>query len=113
MANVISSLELGSTVGVFAPPYATCSTAASTKAKAATVQNSGNFALETGAKVIVKFTNTNTHTSPTLQVNNLTAKSIYYAGSVFKDIIANHLYEFVYDGSNWVVLNPPLTWHTF
>lgn len=113
MANTISSLKLGSTVGVFAPPYATSSTGASTVAKTATVQNSGNFALDTGAKVIVKFSNTNTASAPTLNVNSTGAKSIYYAGAAFTDLIADHLYELVYNGSQWVVLNPPLVWHTF
>lgn len=113
MANTISSLKLGNTIGVFAPPYATSTTAAATKAKTATVQNSGNFALDTGAKVIVKFSNTNTASAPTLNVNSTGAKSIYYAGAAFTDLIADHLYELVYNGSQWVVLNPPLVWHTF
>ena len=118
MANTISSLKLGSTIGVFAPPYATCSTIASTAAKVATVQNSGYFPsstdLKAGAKVIVKFSNTNTATSnPTLNVNSSGAKAIYYAGEAFRDLIADHLYELVYDGRQWVVLNPPLVWHTF
>ena len=113
MANTISSLKLGSTIGVFAPPYATCSTAAATKAKVASVQNSGNFALDTGAKVIVKFSYTNTASAPTLNVNSTGAKAIYYAGEAFRDLIADHLYELVYDGRQWVVLNPPLVWHTF
>lgn len=117
MANTISSLKLGSTIGVFAPPYATCSTGASTAAKAATVQDSGYFPsstdLKAGAKVIVKFSNTNTASAPTLNVNSSGAKSIYYAGAAFTDLIADHLYELVYNGSQWVVLNPPLVWHTF
>lgn len=113
MANTISSLKLGNTVGVFAPPYATSSTGASAAAKAASVQNSGNFALETGATVIVKFSNTNTASIPTLNVNSTGAKNIKYAGETFTDLIAGHLYEFIYDGTNWLVMNPPLVWHTF
>ena len=113
MANVISSLKLGSTVGVFAPPYATCSTAASTQAKTATVSDSGNFALETGAKVIVKFSYANTHSTPTLNVNSTGAKNIYYENAAFSDILAEQLYEFVYNGTQWVVLNPPAIWKTF
>jgi hypothetical protein len=113
MANTISSLKLGSTIGVFAPPYATSSTGASTASKEATVQNSGNFALETSATVIVKFSNTNAASTPTLNVNGTGAKLIKYTGETFTDLIAGHLYEFIYDGTNWLVMNPPLVWHTF
>ena len=113
MANVINSIKIGTSVGVFAPSYATCTTDATTTAKTATVQNSGNFALETGAIVIVKFSNTNTASTPTLNVKSTGAKPIKYAGETFTDLIAGQLYEFIYDGTSWIVMNPPLVWHTF
>ena len=84
--------------------YGTCSTAAGTAAK--TVALSG-FALATGARVQVKFTNANTNTSATLNVNNTGAKAIYdQNGKITADAIkANGLYEFVYDGTYWRMLN--------
>ena len=84
--------------------YGTCSTAAGTAAK--TVALSG-FVLGTGARVQVKFTNANTNTSATLNVNNTGAKAIYdQNGKITADAIkANGLYEFVYDGTYWRMLN--------
>lgn len=103
MANAISSLKFGSGTYVFTTPYATCSTAASKQAKVATTTPGSNFSLETGARVIVKFTVTNTASSPTLNVNSTGAKSIYYRGSVISAsyLAANRTYEFVYNGTQW------------
>ena len=39
------------------------------------------FTLATGAKICVKFTVTNTASSPTLNVNSTGAKAIYYRGA--------------------------------
>ena len=108
MANVISSLKMGDKHGVFAPPYATCSTAADDAAKVATVQNSGAFALETGAKVVVKFTNANSAASATLNVNNTGAKVIYFKGAALAAAqywSANGVVEFVYNGTQWDMLS--------
>ena len=83
--------------------YGVCSTAAGTAAK--TVSATG-FTLVTGAKVVVKFTYTNTAASPTLNVNNTGAKAIYYRGAVISAarLIANRILEFVYDGSHYEVI---------
>lgn len=80
--------------------YGTCSTAAGTAAK--TVALTG-FSLVTGARVMVKFTVTNTASSPTLNVNNTGAKAIMYRGSAISAgyLAANRVYEFVYDGTDW------------
>jgi hypothetical protein len=59
-------------------PYGVCSTAAGTAAKTVTVDN---FSLEEGAAVIVKFTNSNSASSPTLNVNGTGAKPIYTYGT--------------------------------
>ena len=103
MANVINSLKLGSGTYVFTTPYATCSTAASKQAKVATTTPGSNFSLETGARVIVKFTVTNAAGAPTLNVNSTGAKSIYYRGSAISAsyLAANRTYEFVYNGTQW------------
>lgn len=103
MANAINSIVLGSGTYVITTPYATCPTAASTAAKVATITPGSNFSLETGARVAVKFTYTNTASSATLNVNSTGAKAIYYRGSAIatSKIIANGTYEFIYNGTQW------------
>ena len=78
--------------------YGTCSTAAATAAK---VVSCSNFALITGAEITVKFTVTNTASSPTLNVNNTGAKAIYYRGSAISAgyLAANRTYTFRYNGN--------------
>lgn len=80
--------------------YGTCSTAAATAAKTVALTS---FTLVTGARVQVKFTVTNTASSPTLNVNSTGAKSIMYRGAAINAgyLAANRVYEFVYDGTNW------------
>ena len=84
--------------------YGTCSTAAATAAK---VVSCANFTLATGARIIVKFTVTNTakNSTVTLNVNNTGAKPIYYRGSgtAWSNgvLAANRTYEFVYNGSQY------------
>ena len=97
MANVINSLKLGSGTYVFTTPYATCDTAAATAAKVAATTPGSNFSLETGARITVKFTVTNTAANPTLNVNSTGAKAIYYRGSAISAgyLAANRTYEFV------------------
>lgn len=80
--------------------YGTCSTAAGTAAKTATIDG---FTLYTGVIVSVKFTVTNTASSPTLNVNSTGAKAIYYRGSAISAgyLAANRTYVFVYNGTQW------------
>lgn len=89
-------------VHVFTLPYGTCSTAAATAAKTVAVQGN-NFSLETGSRVLVKFTVANTASSPTLNVSSTGAKAIYYRGSAISAnyLAANRTYEFVYNGTQW------------
>lgn len=85
--------------------YATCGTAAGTAAKVATI-NTGTFTLTTGATVYVKFTNANTVASATLNVNSTGAKPIFHNGAAISAssyIKAGGLYQFVYDGTNWII----------
>lgn len=84
--------------------YATCSTAAATVAKTATVPG---FYLKAGVVIYVKFTEANTAVNPTLNVNNTGAKPIQYASSNIQSgyIKANHTYELVYDGTNWNIVS--------
>lgn len=81
-------------------PYNTCSTAAGTAAKTV---SAGEFALETGAMVVVKFTVTNTAANPTLNVSSTGAKAIYYNGAAITAgyLKANKVYQFIYNGTQW------------
>ena len=60
---------------IIPPSYGTCSTAAGTAAKVVSIPG---FALATGAEVTVRFTVTNTASSPTLNINGTGAKPIQY-----------------------------------
>lgn len=86
--------------------YTTCSTAAGTAAKTASLSG---FALQNGARVIVKFANANTATSNvTLNVQNTGAKKITYKGSDLTTTDsweAGTTIEFVYNGTSWEMLS--------
>lgn len=97
------------------PIYATCSTASGTAAKVATTQN-GDFALKTGASVRVKFTNANTASWASLNVNGTGAKSIRLYGSTSVNTYqwrAGAVVEFVYDGSYWMMLDAGIATDTY
>ena len=82
--------------------YGTCSTGQTTAAK---VVVCADFVLETGAFISILFTTANTAATPTLNVNNTSAKSIYIGGSAPNSTtntlkwLANTLITFVYDGT--------------
>lgn len=80
--------------------YATCSTAAGTAEK--TVSCTG-FVLKAGAMIAVRFANTNTATSPTLNVNNTGAKAIRYRDVIISaDVLAaGRTYLFIYNGASY------------
>lgn len=106
MANAINSLNFSNNTYTFTLPYGVCSTAAGTAAKTVTVDN---FSLETGARVIVKFTNSNSATSPTLNVSGTGAKAIMRYGTTASSTgtttsgwIAGAVQAFTYDGTNWI-----------
>ena len=95
--------------------YGTCSTAAATQAKVATITDSGSsFSLYAGVNVFIKFTNTNsfsaTAESPiTLDVNNTGAKQIRGAATTIPTGTnttfygrADYINQYVYDGTYWV-----------
>ncbi|MBR5305605.1 MAG: hypothetical protein IKU47_01665 [Oscillospiraceae bacterium] len=86
--------------------YGVCSTAADVAAKTVTVDK---FELKTGAFVIVKFTNSNSASDPTLNVNGTGAKPIYRYGTTVASTgttttgwTAGAVQMFVYDGSGWI-----------
>lgn len=92
--------------------YGVCSSAASDPDKIVTITN-GTFTLETGARVTVKFTYgqeppASFTTYMTLNVNGTGAKTIFknnyvlvpkYEWSIFQNLL-----DFVYDGTNWVII---------
>ena len=84
--------------------YASCSTAANTAAKTASI-TTGTFSLEAGSIVNVKFTNTNSANSPTLNINSTGAKNIFSNGSQItigenKGLLKG-LCTFIYDGTQY------------
>ena len=87
--------------------YGVCSTAAGTKAKTVTVGS--DFTLATGAQVVVKFSNSNSASSPTLNVNGTGAKNICQYGTTAIGTEttttgwrAGSVQTFTYDGTSWV-----------
>lgn len=83
--------------------YADCGTPEATTEKTVTCQP---FVLVTGARIIIKFTRTNTAINPTLNVNSTGAKPIYYEGnSISAGVLkANSTYEFVYNGDQYELI---------
>ena len=79
MAKNVVTLNLDNTDYSFRP-YGTCSTTASTVAKVVSITG---FTLCEGATILVKFTYTNTASSPTLNVTGTGAKPIKRYGMFF------------------------------
>lgn len=84
--------------------YASCTVAAGTAAKTASI-TAGTPTLEAGLRVSVKFSNANTASTPTLNINSLGAKNIFHKGAQIttgsnKALLAG-LVDFIYDGTQW------------
>ena len=103
--KTFSSVKLpNNDIGVIAIPYGTCGTAAGTAAKTVTVKN---FVLETGASVRVKFTYANSVANPTLNVNGLGAKAIYWHGNTISSAEYwenGAVIDFVYNGTQFEII---------
>lgn len=86
--------------------YGTCSTPAGTAEKAITID--GNWKLEVGNTFMVLFSESNTASNPTFNVNNTGAKSVWYNQGVITTSnlsyagYANRPQLFMYDGTNYV-----------
>ena len=104
--NVSAPQPLRNQLGI---AYGTCTTAANTSAKIVEV-DSLSYKLTKGAYIAVKFTNTNTASSPSLNVNSTGAKSVVYGtGTIVNDNLkyagtADIVMYYVYDGTSWVWL---------
>lgn len=84
--------------------YGTCTTAANTAAKVASVSN---YALTVGGIVSIRFSNAITVTNPTLNVNSKGAKPIFRHGAALTDtayIKAGNVVTFMYDGTNYNII---------
>lgn len=88
--------------------YATSSSSASTSSKTATVQEPEGFELKEGVVVSVKFTNANSASSPTLNVDSTGAKPIRTLGTSSAYWAAGQTVLFVYDGTYWQVASAPV-----
>lgn len=93
---------------VGSPRYATCSTAAETAAKVATIADgSSAFSLEKGSRICVSFTYANTASAATLNVASTGAKAICWNGSALVSSQywqAGAVVDFVYDGNGWSIV---------
>lgn len=105
--------DLTNTAGFITSPnivYCTCATEQSTVAKVATIVSGTLTTLTTGAQAIVKFTNANAATNPTLQVGSTAAKSIKRYGTSAPSTSSAGSWNggsciyFVYDGSYWQMI---------
>ena len=87
------------------PWYGTSSTAAGTTAKVATTAARNLGALAAGQKVSIKFTNANTASAPTLNVDGKGAHAIKSYGTTAPTVWwkAGDVVTFTYDGTNWIM----------
>ena len=91
---------------------ATCSTAATTTAKVATLDDATGFSLAAGVKVAVTFTYGNNTTTPTLNINSTGDKDIVFktdyssaasgSGTTYNSWGTYETIVFTYDGSHWI-----------
>ena len=91
--------------------YGTCSTAANESAKTVTLASTDGWSLTAGVIVGVYFSNSNTASSVTLNVNGSGAKSIYYNNAAYTGNstavtgYAKRVNYYMYDGTYWVFLS--------
>lgn len=93
--------------------YGTCPTAAATAIKVVTLQSTYvsdpvPFIRQKGSTVVATFTNGNTAANMKLNVQNTGAAPVLYGGkAIVNDMIkAGYSYEFTFDGTNWLLINP-------
>jgi hypothetical protein len=92
--------------------FGTCATAAGTAAKVVTMEG---FHLVNYAMISVYFSTANTVTAATtLNVNGTGAKAVMYKGAtnLTPTFSANSCYDFIYNGTNWILIgvnNPEFT----
>lgn len=107
MGTIAKVTAGGSTHLIASTAYGTCTTASGTVAKVATIQDSQPFSLIEGVTVHIKFTNYNSATNPTLNVNGTGAKAIMRYGTTRPSNSSSTSWQsgavisFTYDGTYW------------
>ena len=81
--------------------YALCNTASDVVEKATDIMG---FVLTPGARIHIKFLNTNTAETPKLNINKTGAQNIDFNNKL-PYLIAGNIYTFIYDGTNYVLLD--------
>ena len=91
--------------------FATCTTAANTAAKTATIEG---FKVATGARISLYMQNGHTTPTMTLNINSLGAKTVFYGGQSYLPALGVGTYDFVYtSGGTWdLVTNKPTSIRT-
>lgn len=132
MASVINQIKFNDVeYAIAASAYGYCETAAGTQAKTVAISTDGDtsnnaFTLIKGVSVTVKFKETNSAASPTLNVGGSGAKPIYYKGSAVPasylkasrtytfvyttDVVTTGIWEVIGDITAAVNSNPTLSW---
>lgn len=84
--------------------YTVCETQSSAQAKTVSIPN---FNLVKGGSARIRFTNGNTHTSPTLNISDTGARELRLNNEAIKDyyIDKNGTYDVVYDGTYYQIVN--------
>lgn len=88
--------------------YGTCSTAADTAAKVVTLSGNTNWALTIGSVVMVSFTNSNSASNVTLNVNSTGAYPIWYNNAEYTSTgtaytgYAGRVTTYMFNGTHWV-----------
>lgn len=110
--NVISALgytpEEGGSGTETNVEYGTCDTVSATAEKIVSIPTDSTWILKKNAIIFVKFSNSNSATSCTLNVNGTGAKSIWYNNAVYTGNsvmvcgYANRTHMYIYDGTYWV-----------
>lgn len=94
--------------GADASVYATCTTDAATAAKVVTVVGDDSWELKVGKVVMVYFSNSNSASNVTLNVNNTGAYPIWYNNAEYTSTgtaytgYANRVIEYMFNGTHWV-----------
>lgn len=108
LANGVQATGTASVGGTQNTWYGTCPTGATAQTKVVTT-SSGDFSLETGSMVRVKFTNAQTYNGGIkLDVDGTGAKNVMRQGTtatVRYFFLAGEVVDFVYDGTNYIAVN--------
>lgn len=105
--SAASLKEMGEAIELSEHPYGVCNTTAGTQQKSVQIQQfTGTLSLFTGLTVRIKFTNGNTATAPSLNVNSTGSIPIKAYGTVapeaYNTWLAGQVLDFTYDGTNWM-----------